>query len=1666
MRTFLILLFTSLSFSIYSQTITVTSPSGGDTLVGAQTYTISWATTGTMPTVDLFYLRNGVLYTIQSAVANTGSYSWMVPGNISSSNNGFIRVKNSSSALYDQNDQAFRFQTAPKSLTISYPNALTDTLQAGVPNVITWNSTGTVSQVRLLYSLNNGANYSYISFGTSNTGGFTWTPPNALNTSQLKVKIVDKYDATVTDESDTTSILKIGTTLTLNSPTPKNLLIGNIENLQWSTTGSVSYVDIAYSKNYGAWINIADSIANSGIYNWTIPTDSSNAVRIRLQDAADPAIFSITSGFSLSSTPQFLTITNPNGGEVITEGSPYTITWNSSSNLAGLMVLVDYSLDSGLTWMNHGDGPVDSLKYPWNAPLHVNSNLCLIKVRVIGLPGIADTSDNVFSIVLGPDEVVVDQPNGGEEYLAESYGNLRYHTTGIVDSLNYYYSIDGGSVWIPMSGKISSQKNFVSINWPDVHSSNCKVKFEESVNPSINDSSDAVFTISKFRLTRPYPNTTVYHGSTANFTWGKSSSTSDTISLFYTIDNGLSWTLISDSVPNNGFYVWSVPQDSSDACRIKIVDNNDGQITDEIGNFKIHPAPFKINTPNGGEFFASQITDTIRWTNYGNVNRVNLSYTVDGGLNWTSIGSFINNTGKYAWTTPNITSSTVQLKISDYFKALHKDVSDTTFSIGITPPNSLLLSNPNGGNMYGVGSTQTITWTSAGSIGAVDIYYSINYGLNWTTIALNEPNDSSYTWIVPNVNSNQCLVKINENGDATVADSSNATFSIGSSISLNTPNGGEVLNAGNSYTISWNTAGAIGNIDLLFSSDSGVTWSPISMALSGTTYLWTVPNIASGNCLIRAENGTINDESDQVFTIVPMTGNHVLLSKYYFNEGTVEDDLGTYDGARYNMFTATDRFGCDNHAMYNSNTVDGYITLGDVFDPVVAAADSSFAVSMWVSRYISGTSGVLFSKNSDSNCGEAGRQLSLSITSSGKLQFVSHYSLGFGNYTISQSSGTISTSGWHHIVLNYNGGINTSGTDRIEIYIDNVLQTVTSTGSGGTLGDIQDGPAHFGFGNQIKSDSTACGNFFYEGGIDDINIYAGLLGVTDVDNLFLETKTCPTKKLTISTPAINDIVTANGMQAINWTTVGLVNTVDLYYSIDGGFSFNLIAANQLNNGTYTWLAPNVNSTECLIRIEDASDTQVLDESDDYFKIEIKTIQIIVPNNGQTYNGLASEFVRWSTTGIINAVNIYFSSDSGVSWNPFASNVINNPGAAGYSTYYYTVPNISSTQCLFRVADTADINVADTSDIPFTINFTPDSLTLTNPNGGNYLTGGNNYNITWFDQGTIDTVSLYYSVDSGATFTLISSSELNNGVYNWNIPNVNSTNCIVKIEDAANAGTLDVSDAVFTISEPHQLLLNHPNGGELIEAYAMDSISWSSSGLFNRVDIYISVNNGSGWQMVEDSVLNTGQYIWNTLAVNSMNCLVRIEETGSSLITDTSNAVFEIGAISSVELLYPNGGEILTGGVTDSVLWKGNGNVFSHNIQFSPDSGATWMWIGDDPLQNEIMYWTVPNINSTLCLIVIAGDTSDATFTINKNNIGVKEYEIISLSTYPNPTSGVLQIETNESIKSVQVYDMGGKRVLLKEDAKYIDLSDQKDGVFIMEIQMTNGEIHFSRIIKQ
>jgi hypothetical protein len=106
-----------------------------------------------------------------------------------------------------------------------------------------------------------------------------------------------------------------------------------------------------------------------------------------------------------------------------------------------------------------------------------------------------------------------------------------------------------------------------------------------------------------------------------------------------------------------------------------------------------------------------------------------------------------------------------------------------SFSLaGVSPPPpsspSLTVVRPNGGETWKVNTRKTITWTSSGSIGYVNIYLSRDGSWDPNPIFFNIPNTGSQTWKVTGPSSTSARIKVENYDGNNIFDISDGTFVI------------------------------------------------------------------------------------------------------------------------------------------------------------------------------------------------------------------------------------------------------------------------------------------------------------------------------------------------------------------------------------------------------------------------------------------------------------------------------------------------------------------------------------------------------------------------------------------------------------------------------------------------------------------------------------------------------------------------------------------------------------------------------------------------------------------------------------------------------------------------------------------------------------------------
>lgn len=92
-------------------------------------------------------------------------------------------------------------------------------------------------------------------------------------------------------------------------------------------------------------------------------------------------------------------------------------------------------------------------------------------------------------------------------------------------------------------------------------------------------------------------------------------------------------------------------------------------------------------------------------------------------------------------------------------------------------PSSISLLSPNGSEIIMGGTIYDITWSSMGTFGSVLIELSIDNGTTWSEVYPGKvANTGSHEWLVPMVDSEQCLVRVTSTANPGVYDTSNGVF--------------------------------------------------------------------------------------------------------------------------------------------------------------------------------------------------------------------------------------------------------------------------------------------------------------------------------------------------------------------------------------------------------------------------------------------------------------------------------------------------------------------------------------------------------------------------------------------------------------------------------------------------------------------------------------------------------------------------------------------------------------------------------------------------------------------------------------------------------------------------------------------------------------------------
>ena len=179
---------------------------------------------------------------------------------------------------------------------------------------------------------------------------------------------------------------------------------------------------------------------------------------------------------------------------------------------------------------------------------------------------------------------------------------------------------------------------------------------------------------------------------------------------------------------------------------------------------------------NNGENLPQNKPVEIKWSSE-NIDNIRIEFTIDNGKNWEVIhDSFVASLGKVTWTTPNISTEECKVKITDVTDINVYDKSDLELSI---KSYELLLTSLNGGEYIISGELTKISWSST-PVENIKIEFSDNNGSSWQEIIANAPTiTGNYDWIVADVKSRLCKIRIIDVTNSSIFDESDNPFEIG-----------------------------------------------------------------------------------------------------------------------------------------------------------------------------------------------------------------------------------------------------------------------------------------------------------------------------------------------------------------------------------------------------------------------------------------------------------------------------------------------------------------------------------------------------------------------------------------------------------------------------------------------------------------------------------------------------------------------------------------------------------------------------------------------------------------------------------------------------------------------------------------------------------------------
>lgn len=272
---------------------------------------------------------------------------------------------------------------------------------------------------------------------------------------------------------------------------------------------------------------------------------------------------------------------------------------------------------------------------------------------------------------------------------------------------------------------------------------------------------------------------------------------------------------------------------------------------------------------------------------------------------------------------------------------------------------------------------------------------------------------------------------------------------------------------------------------------------------------------------------------------------------------------------------------------------------------------------------------------------------------------------------------------------------------------------------------------------------------------------------------------------------------------------------------------------------------------------------------------------------------------------------------------------------------------------------------------------------------------------------------------------------------------------IMLVDIDNDGFLDILATDFVYAEGKIFWYKNSGNTTFGPMQIIYQFDWIQSGGTNIVEFQYEDINSNGKRDIiitsedEDGFKNTS---W----------LENIDNQGNfgdlQTIMNSSNQYlfYDLDNDTDIDILLWNR-------FNNTLVWKENGDglgtfgvpqIISTEIDFVADAKAA-------------------DFDNDGFLDIVSASIADNKLAWYKNvSLSISDNEKNTYFIYPNPTSGILYVESKHLISNISIYNILGQRIQKTKGNSQIDISKTQKGVYFLKVEDENGNSQTHKILKQ